>query len=189
MEETRIINIPGMGDVRTQKSRRATRFSISVTNSGDVRVTIPRRGTIGQAKSFLRGKSDWVAKHRENACRLRLRHEALVAHCKPVSREEATILLRERLGHLARKYNFSFNKVSIRNQKTRWGSCSARNNVSLNEKLARLPRRLMDYVLLHELVHTHVRNHREDFWRELGKCIEDVRGLRRELREYRLGLF
>lgn len=189
MEETRIINIPGMGAVRMRKSRRATRFSISVTNSGDVRITIPRRGTIGQAKSFLHEKSEWVAKHREKARCLRLRHEALVAQCKPASREEATILLRERLGHLARKYNFSFNKVSIRNQKTRWGSCSARNNISLNKKLARLPRRLTDYVLLHELVHTRVRNHGEDFRRELGKYVEDVRGLRRELREYRLGLF
>ncbi len=189
MEETRIINIPGMGDVRMRKSRRATRFSISVTNSGDIRITIPRRGTIGQAKAFLREKSVWVARHRENACRLRLRHEALVAHCKPISREEATILLQERLGHLAWKYDFSFNKVSIRNQKTRWGSCSARNNISLNERLTRLPRRLMDYVLLHELVHTRVKNHGEDFRRELGKYVEDVRGLRRELREYRLGLF
>jgi len=189
MEETRIINIPGMGDVRMRKSRRVTRFSISVTNSGDVRVTIPRRGTIGQAKSFLREKSEWVAKHREKACRLRLHHEALVAHCKPVSREEATKLLLERFDHLARKHNFSFNKVSIRNQKTRWGSCSARNNISLNEKLVRLPRRLMDYVLFHELVHTRVRNHGEDFWRELEKYVEDIRRLRRELREYRLGLF
>ena len=189
MEETRIINIPGMGAVRMRKSRRATRFSISVTNSGDVRITIPRRGTIGQAKSILHEKSDWVAKHREKACRLRLCHEALVVHCNPVSREEATVILLERFDHLARKYGFSFNSVSIRNQKTRWGSCSARNNISLNEKLARLPRRLTDYVLLHELVHTRVRNHGEDFRRELGKYVEDVRGLRRELREYRLGLF
>ncbi len=47
----------------------------------------------------------------------------------------------------------------------------------------------MDYVLLHELVHTRVKNHGEGFWRELAKYIEDVRALRRELREYRLGLF
>jgi len=189
MEETRIINIPAMGDVRMRKSRRATRFSISVTNTGDVRVTIPRRGTIGQAKVFLHEKSDWVARHREKVCRLSLRHKELIAQCKPVSRDEAAMLLRERLDHLAREYGFAFNKVSIRNQKTRWGSCSGQNNISLNEKLARLPRRLMDYVLLHELVHTRVKNHGEGFWRELAKYIEDVRALRRELREYRLGLF
>lgn len=189
MEKTTTINIPGMGTVNLRKSRRAMRSSISVTNSGDVSVTIPLSGTVRQAKSFLNEKSDWVAKHREKAYRLCLRHKSLVEGCKPVPREKAAALLLERLDYLAREYGFSFNRVSVRNQKTRWGSCSSGNNISLNEKLAMLPLRLMDYVLLHELVHTRVKNHGDVFWRELEKYVVNFRELRRELREYRLGLF
>jgi len=189
MEKTTTINIPGMGEVSMRKSGRAMRFSISVTNSGAVRITVPRDGTARQAKSFLNEKSDWVVKHREKACRLRLRHKSLVEQSITVPRGKAAALLRERLAYLAREYGFSFNKVSIRNQRTRWGSCSSGNNISVNEKLARLPRRLMDYVLLHELVHTRVKSHGDAFWRELEKYVVDFRELRRELREYRLDLF
>lgn len=189
MEDVRNIRIPGMGEVSVRKSRRATRLSITVTDEGTVRVTIPRGGTMAEAHSFLHKKSDWVAKQREKACRLRMRHRELTAHCHPVPREEATEILSRRLSCLAREFGFSYNRLSIRRQKTRWGSCSARNNISLNETLARLPRRLMDYVLLHELVHTRIKNHGHEFWHELGKYCDDVRQLRQELRHYHPGLF
>jgi len=163
-------------------------MSISVTASGEVRVTLPHCATVRQAEVFLCEKSAWVAAHRQKACLLRLRHKKLTATRKPVSRKNAEVLLRERLDHLAREYGFSCNKVSIRNQKSRWGSCSASNNISLNQKLARLPDRLIDFVLLHELVHTRVKNHSKDFWLELEKYVGDVEALRREFRQYRLDL-
>jgi len=188
MEMTSTMTIPGIGVVSMRRSRRATRISIAVAASGEVRVTLPRRGTARQAEAFLREKSAWVAAHREKACLLRQRHEDLEATLKPVSGKDAKALLRGHLDHLTRHYGFSYNKVSIRNQKTRWGSCSAKNNISLNEKLARLPERLIDYVLLHELVHTRVKKHGRDFWLELGKYAGDVTALRRELRQYRLEL-
>lgn len=163
-------------------------MSISVTASGEVRVTLPSRGTVRQAEAFLCEKSAWVTAHRRKACLLRLRHKRLAVVRRPVSRKNAEILLRERLDHLARRYGFSCNKVSIRRQKSRWGSCSANNNISLNEKLARLPDRFIDFVLLHELVHTRVKNHGKDFWLELGKYVDDVETLRKEFRQYRLDL-
>jgi predicted metal-dependent hydrolase len=163
-------------------------MSISVAASGEVRITLPFHGTVRQAEAFLCEKSAWVAAHRQKACLLRLRHKRLTAIRRPVSRKNAEVLLRERIGHLARQYGFSCNKVSIRNQKSRWGSCSADNNISLNQKLARLPDRLIDFVLLHELVHTRVKNHSRDFWQELGKYVGDVETLRREFRQYSLDL-
>ncbi|MBW2561760.1 MAG: M48 family metallopeptidase [Deltaproteobacteria bacterium] len=163
-------------------------MSISVTASGEVRVTLPYRGTVRQAKAFLCEKSAWVAAHRRKACLLRFRHKLLTATRRPVSRKNAEVILRERLDHLAREYGFSCNRVSIRNQKSRWGSCSADNNISLNQKITRLPNRLIDFVLLHELVHTRIKNHGKDFWLELGKYVDDVKTLRSEFRQYRLDL-
>lgn len=163
-------------------------MSISVAASGEVYITLPYRATVRQAEAFLHEKSAWVAARRQKACLLRLHHKELTEIRRPVSRTRAEGLLRERLDHLARKYGFSFNKVSIRNQKTRWGSCSAGNHISLNEKLAKLPNRLIDFVLLHELVHTRVKNHGRDFWLELGRYVDDVEMLRREFRQYRLDL-
>jgi len=189
VEEGKIITIPGMGDVSIRKSRRAIRLSITVTGDGAIRVTVPPRATLSQAKVFLSEKADWVAKQRERACRLHKQRRELTARLRPLSREEATEILCRRLTCLADKFGFSYNKLTIRRQKTRWGSCSGRNNISLNEKLAWLPGRLMDYVLLHELVHTRIKNHGEEFWQELGKYVDDVGPLRRELRHYHPGLF
>jgi len=163
-------------------------MSIVVTTSGDVHITLPCRVTVRQAEDFLREKSDWIAARRRRASLIRLRHRQLIGDGPPPSRKNAEEVLRKRLDHLARKYGFPLNKVTIRNQKRRWGSCSADNNISINEKLARLPDRLIDFVLLHELIHTRIKNHAKEFWLELGKYVDTVETLRKELRQYRLDL-
>jgi predicted metal-dependent hydrolase len=93
-----------------------------------------------------------------------------------------------RLTELARQHGFSYRKVTIRNQRTRWGSCSAKNNISLNIKLVALPAELFDYVILHELVHTRIHNHSSRFWQELNKYVEDGKAKDKQLIEYGLGI-
>ena len=188
METIGILNLSGVGPVHLRRSTRAKRMSISMTASGEVHATLPLHGTVRQAKTFLCEKSDWITAHRQKACLLRLHHKKLAVSRKCMSWRQAEVFLRERIDRLAREYGFSFNRVSVRNQKTRWGSCSANNNISLNEKLTRLPDRLIDFVLLHELVHTRVKNHGRDFWMELGKYVDNVEALRKEFRQYRLDL-
>ena len=186
MKESTIVNIPEIGVVRLRKSARARRLSIVVTVMGEVRVTIPPKGSICQAERFLREKTDWIDRQRRKSCLVRRRGEAHAAECKVISGDEAKALLRERLAALAGMHGFHYGAVTIRTQKTRWGSCSARNTISLNEKLARLPGRLVDYVILHELVHTRLKHHGVEFWRELERYVGDVVKLRQELRQYRL---
>ena len=82
-------------------------------------------------------------------------------------RFEAQKLLPPRLKQLALQNGFSFNKITIRNNKRNWGSCSAKNNISLNLQMMKLPDELIDYILLHELVHTEIKNHGIDFWKRL----------------------
>ena len=87
------------------------------------------------------------------------------------------------------KHNFQYNRVSIRNQRTRWGSCSSKDNISLNMKLLHLPDQLIDYILLHELVHTRVKNHSQDFWNELETVVPNARTVDKQLRDYQYCLF
>jgi hypothetical protein len=188
MKKASAIDVPGVGPVILNRNGRAKRMSIVVATSGVVRITLPCRGTVRQAEEFLREKSDWIAARRRRVSLIRLRHRQLIGNGPPPSRKNAEEVIRGRLDHLARKHGFSFNKVTIRNQKRRWGSCSADNNISINEKLARLPDRLIDFVLLHELVHTRIKNHAKEFWLELGKYVDTVETLRKELRQYRLDL-
>ncbi|MBS3809280.1 MAG: M48 family metallopeptidase, partial [Desulfobacterales bacterium] len=101
-----------------------------------------------------------------------------------ISRASAKGLITARLEELAERHGISYNKVFIKNQKTRWGSCSSAGNLSLNYKIALLPGELMDYVLLHELVHIKYPNHSSDFWEELDRLAGDARVLDRQLNDY-----
>ena len=84
-----------------------------------------------------------------------------------IYRFEAKKLLPARLEVMARKFDFSYNKVTIRNNKRNWGSCSSKNNISLNLQMMKLPNELIDYILVHELVHTEIKNHGPGFWRKM----------------------
>ena len=99
-------------------------------------------------------------------------------------RKEAKLYLPDRLKQLSKKYGFTYNKVFIKNLKSRWGSCSNQNNINLNLQLMRLPDHLIDYVILHELTHTHHKNHGPDFWKTLDKLSGDAKGLAREIKKY-----
>jgi len=104
-------------------------------------------------------------------------------------RKEAWEYLPERVEELAGKYGFKYSKVALRNNKTRWGSCSAYNNINLNIQLMNLPAHLVDYVILHELVHTVHKNHGPSFWSHLGNITSDAGGLAKELKKYRILYF
>ena len=87
-----------------------------------------------------------------------------------------------RLYLLGEQYGFTYNKVPIRNQKTRWASCSHKNNISSNVKLILLPKELIDYVMLHELVHTRIHNHSKIFWAELDRYVGNSKIIAKQLR-------
>jgi predicted metal-dependent hydrolase len=102
-----------------------------------------------------------------------------------VYRYEARKLLPPRLKELAAIHGFRYQKVSIRNNKRNWGSCSSRNNISLNLQMMKLPDELIDYILLHELVHTEIKNHSERFWKKLDEIAGGkARELARQVKKY-----
>lgn len=86
-----------------------------------------------------------------------------------IYRREAKKILPVRLAELANQHGFVFQKVTIRNNRRNWGSCSSKNNISLNLQMMKLPYELIDYILLHELVHTQIKNHGPLFWKKLDE--------------------
>ena len=104
-------------------------------------------------------------------------------------RKEAKSWLPNRVEELAKEHGFSFKKVAIKNAKTRWGSCSSDNNINLSLHLMRLPNYLIDYVILHELVHTKVKNHSPHFWQYLYQVCGNARKLDREVKSFRIEIY
>jgi len=178
------IEHPDIGIIRYIKNNRAKRIIISIKPEF-VRVTVPRRQTLKNAQKFVDTKINWIRTHSKNMQLLREKSKEL----PKIKREYAREKLGKRLSELAQKHNFQYNRVSIRNQKTRWGSCSSKDNISLNMKLLHLPDYLIDYILLHELVHTRVKNHSKEFWNELETVVPNARKIDKQLREYQYCLF
>ena len=186
--ESKVVEVDGLGPVLFEKSRRAKRPSILVRPFKGVRVAVPVRVSFARAEEFLWEHVDWARKHLANIRKVEQEHQSTLGGVDRVDRGEAGRVIVERLNCLARMHGFEFNRVTIRNQKTRWGSCSSQNNISLNVNLVKLKEELMDYVILHELVHTEEHNHSKRFWRRLDQFVGDAKGLDKELGKHRLRL-
>jgi predicted metal-dependent hydrolase len=103
-------------------------------------------------------------------------------------RMEAKQYIPGRISELAEKYGFQYRKLSVKNQKTLWGSCSSVNNININIHVMRLPQHLLDYILVHELTHTVHKNHSVHFWKAVDQCLGSGKALAGELRNYRIEL-
>jgi predicted metal-dependent hydrolase len=102
-----------------------------------------------------------------------------------IYRFEARKLLPPKLVALAEIHGFHFNKITIRNNKRNWGSCSSKNNISLNLQMMKLPDELIEYILLHELVHTRIKNHGPLFWHKLDELTNfRARELSKQVRKF-----
>ena len=176
--------ISNLGSVTFTQSSRAKYQRITVRPDKTITVTIPRNGSLSEAKQFLKSKISWIQKQ--------LQKIDQHTQCRDmpdldIDLEKAQVDLFNRLDYFSEKHSFSYNRAGFRYQKTRWGSCSGKNNISLNVNIAFLPEELQDYVLLHELVHTKVKNHSKTFWAELDKYTEDkAKGLAKKLKKYNM---
>ena len=102
---------------------------------------------------------------------------------------EAKTYLPDKVKELAEKCGFKFNNLALKNIKSRWGSCSRKNNINLSIHLMRLPDHLINYVILHELVHTVHHNHSIRFWTMLNSLTGRAKSLNKELKKYRIAIY
>ncbi|MFC1871011.1 M48 family metallopeptidase [Chloroflexota bacterium] len=184
MDQPLTIKVNGIGPVLIEHSRRARRMSISIKVYQGVRVAVPRGVSFNKALEFVHLKKPWIEKHLAMIARHETERRALAELATTIDRTKAGRYLTGRLNRLARAHGFTFNRVSIRSQKTRWGSCSRNNNISLNVKLVLLPEDLVDYVILHELAHTRIHNHSKGFWEELDRYVGNGKAFASRLRKY-----
>jgi len=180
------IDIPELGPVLMAPSRRAGRLILSIRPFKGIRLAIPAGVSQKQATAFLDAKVPWLHAHLPRIKQMERELAARAAQLPPIDKKKAHAKLTGRLTHLAGQHGFCYNRVTIRNQKSRWGSCSATNNISLNMKLMALPDELIDYVLLHELLHTRIKNHGPAFWAELELLATGARDKRARLKAYPL---
>ena len=188
MTRNQTIDLPGIGPVLISPSRRAKRLVLSLRPFKGVRLAVPVGVSREQATAFLVSKHPWLAHHLPRIRRLEAELAARAGEAPAIDRQDAARRLGGRLRELALRHGFVYNRVTIRNQRTRWGSCSAANNISLNMKLVALPPELVDYVLLHELLHTRIKNHGPAFWAELERLAGGARAKRARLKEYHLAV-
>ena len=181
--EAKTIELKSVGTILIERSRRAKHLSLSVKPFKGARVAVPIGVSFASAEMFARSKIAWLKKHLDKMVLMEQEARAL-SKCKPIIQAAARKHLIDRLNFLSQKYGFNYNRVFIKNQKTRWGSCSAKNNINLNISLVRLPEELIDYTILHELVHTRIKNHSPKFWSEMDRLVGDARKLRTQLNEF-----
>ena len=97
-------------------------------------------------------------------------------------KEQARILVKERLEYFNQFYGYTWNKIAIRNQRSRWGSCSKRGNLNFNYKIVLLPQNMADYVIVHELCHLREFNHSHDFWALVEKTMPNYKEIRKTMK-------
>ncbi len=235
------INIEGIGSVIICKTRRATRFKITVRPDGSIRVSIPWHASFLNGEKFLTEHLQWIAQTREKLAQkprapkliqpghlfttrnfryeicpadvtgLKIRY-AVNEKCiffeypmnQVIESEEFQIKLKHTIGNVlrfdAKKYlpqriaelalslGYTYQKVTIKNNKTNWGSCSNRRNINLNLHLMRLSDKLIDYIIVHELVHTIIPNHGPTFKATMKNHFEDITLMDDELKKIRTEL-
>jgi hypothetical protein len=161
------------------RHRRARRYVLRVDSDGRLRVTIPRGGSCREAEAFVQRNIDWVVRQRA-----RTRTEIRPIEDEKASRQKARRELPERLLELAARHGLAVSRVSVRNQRSRWGSCGRDGHICLNWRLVLMPESVRDYVLVHELMHLRRMDHSPTYWRLVAEAYPDYRSARDWLRRH-----
>ena len=166
------------------RMRRARRYVMRVRPDGDLRVTIPRGGSKAEALRFAERHMDWARRQRARVIEGR-RPAAMDRQL----RAQAAEALPPQLRALAARHGLTVNRVTIRNQRSRWGSCSSRGHITLNFRLMLMPSDVREYILIHELMHLKQANHSIRFWRLVEAACPGFRDAERWLRKHGPSLF
>ena len=167
-----------------KRSRRRS-LEIQISKSKEVIVRAPLRTPHSEIRAFIQEHKEWIqdslkkAKAQELAYQDHLRE---IGADKPYTEEEllqmkkdAIKLLPSRCEYYASLMGVSYNRIAIKAQRSRWGSCSTKKNLNFNCLLMLCPEEILDYVVVHELSHLKEMNHSPAFWAEVGKILPDYK--------------
>lgn len=168
------------------RSKRKT-IAIEINRTGEVIIRVPYRMPNYAIKDFIKQKQDWIDKHIEKS------KDSLskMKQIEPLTDEmidelfsRAKIDIPKRVSYYSHIMGVDYGRITIRCQKTRWGSCSAKGNLNFNFLLMLAPSDIIDYVVIHELAHRKCMNHSVDFWKTVESIMPDYKNKRKWLREY-----
>ena len=165
---------------------RAKRVSLLVHDDGTVTVTKPRRVSVRAVEIFVAQQGTWIAERLEEK---RKQQEKLGTTSWPSysdSRKAAKLFIEQEVERVNQNYDFPVTRVIIRDQRTRWGSCSSKGVLNFNYRLLHIPLPLSEYVVVHEICHLKEPNHSKRFWNLVGQMIPDYAEKRKQLQHYPL---
>lgn len=163
-------------------SRRAKNMRLAVYCDGTLVATRPFWLTEKTVERFIRQKADWIIARIENFKNYKFKTSDEIQGEFSANKNAALKLAEEKINYYNQFYNFKFNRINIKCQKTRWGSCSRKGNLNFNYKIALLEERVADYIIVHELCHIREFNHSQKFWDLVAKTMPDYKNLRKKLK-------
>jgi len=166
---------------RLVRSSRKT-VAIQITPAGEVILRCPNRLPKKEAEAFLESKRDWIEAHLAKLAQREVPPALSPEEIKDLAKQAARDLP-ERVAQCAARMGVSYGRITIRSQRTRWGSCSAKGNLNFNCLLSLCPEAVRDYVVAHELCHRIELNHSPRFWAEVEKVCPDYAWHRKWLKE------
>lgn len=172
------------------KSSRKT-IAVEVRQDGSVLVRAPRNCPQSRIDTFLKEKQAWILSKVEE----QKERDADSMKIQPLSeaeqrlyRDKARDIFEQKVSYYARMMGVSYGRIAIRDQKTRWGSCSGEGNLNFNWRLIFAPAGVLDYVVVHELAHRKEMNHSPRFWRVVEDTMPEYRKYQKWLKENGRGL-
>ena len=165
---------------RILRSNRKT-LSLEITPAGQVLVRAPRRLSVARIETFLKEKEGWLLSRLEKY-QSRETLPTLTQGELATLRAQAAAEFSQRVAFWAPRIGVTWGRITIRAQKTRWGSCSAQGNLNFNFLLMLAPAEVREYVVVHELCHRKHMNHSPAFWAEVQKYLPDYATRRKWLK-------
>lgn len=178
-----IVHHPRLGDIECVRSLRVRSIRLVVKRDGTLRLTYPLFTPRSTAIAFAEGKASWIARARERISGA----TAITTKEREALRREARSIIPAMVATLAQRHGFTYNALRISSARTRWGSCSGDNNISISLYVMLLPEHLREYIILHELCHTRHHNHSAAFHLLLDTTLNGKeKALNHELKAYRI---
>lgn len=169
--------------IRQNRRARSVRFTIDPVDG--LLVTVPNAWHERFVEGFLKQKSTWILRHLHRMKKLDGKTVIRYSKAEYEKNKDAVLkLVISRVEFFNSLFNFSYRRISIRNQTSLWGSCTRTGNLQFNYKLIRVPPKALDYVVVHELCHLQEHNHGPRFWRLVEKVIPDYKEIRKSLHQY-----
>ena len=169
-------------DYTIVRSRRKT-IGIHVKLDGSVVVRAPYRVSAKQIEKIMSQKQEWVEKSRKKLQEMNRPFTDISEEERREGMERAREIIPQRVAYFAERMGVTYGKITIRDQKTRWGSCSSQGNLNFNWKLVKVPKEALDYVVVHELAHRKEMNHSAAFWAVVEKELPDYKERRKMLKQ------